>query len=178
MAWYDDRYPTVPSFPAWASAGVSPNMYIMITAHIEDLAQYVAADLLGNLNLDAGKNITWTGSGKTITHNSGSGYVEVNSLANSTVDLAGDFSLDSMSITTALGATDGDVAGDTDLSATAYASIKAKITDNEIVFKINASPLTPSSVQGVISLNISGDLIIQRYEGGLKTKILADYSEM
>ncbi len=178
----EDIYPETTIFPVTGRIDLAT--YYTISSYLtgidDDLS--VLADGAGNVDLAVANYIWWTGTSEILGYDNGTSRVTVTTLeATSGLTLDCDLVTADLTVTTTGTAVDSTVANDALLSNTAHASIKAKITDNEIAFDAIASA-TPADDEADIYMEIAtGDLlIITRDDGqaGAKTDKLGDFSAM
>lgn len=182
---YDEwpaTYPSVPTFPL--TGKIDLVTYSMIRSYMTELDRDLSAmtDGDGNVDLAVANYIWWTGTSERLAYSNGSSHVSVTTLeSTSGLTLECDLVTADLTVTTTGTAVDSTVANDALLSNTAHASIKAKITDNEIGFDAIPSA-SPADDEADIYLEIAtGDLLIKtRDDGqaGVKTDKLGDFSAM
>lgn len=178
----EEIYPTIPVFPE--AGKIDLPMYYVISYYSTSLDSDITliTDGVGNIDLAIDKWITWDGTSEKIAYDNINSRVTLTTLeSTSVITLTGDFVTADLTITTTGAAVDSTVAGDAQLSDTAYASIKSKITDDEIVFSAMSAP-APADDEGDIYMDsTTGDLMLKtRDDGqaGVKTDTLADFSAM
>lgn len=178
----EDVYPTAVSFPLAGSIDLAT--YSTIKNYLEgidaDLALTTDGD--GNVDLAVANYIWWTGTSEILGYDNSTSHVTVTTLeATSGLTLDCDLVTADPTITTTGTAVDSTVATDALLSNTAHASIKAKITDNEIAFDAISAPSPADDEADIYMDSTSGDLVIKtRDDGqaGVKTDLLGDFSGM
>lgn len=178
--WATGEYPNVPDFPDPGRIDLATYSIIRqyLTGYAAETARLEDGD--DNIDLEADKAISWTG-GEAIGWDADESEVTASSLEVTTaITLNGDFATQDLAIVTALNCVDSDITGNALLVDSAYNSIKAKVTDNEMIWAetVGSAP-TPGSTEADIYMDDdSGDLRIRRTNIITKTDILADYSAM
>ena len=177
-----DVYPTVVTFPD--QGRIDLLTYSVIKGYLEgiDADIVVTTDGDGNIDLVVTAWLTWDGTSEKIAYDDTNSRVTFTTLeSTSAITLTGDLVTVDPTITTTGAAVDSTVAVDAQLSDTAYASIKSKITDDELVFSGVSAP-APADDEGDIYMDsTTGDLMLKtRDDGqaGIKTDTLADFSGM
>jgi len=180
--WPNDIYPDDTVFPLAGKIDLAT--YGVISTYMTgldaDLSLITDGD--GNLDLAIANWITWTGTSEKIAYDSGTSHVTVTTLeATSAITIAADLVTVDPTITTTGAAVDCTVANDALLSTTAYESIQASVSDDEVDFAASVAP-TPADDWGYLYMDsTSGDFIMKtRDDGqaGTKTHILGDFSGM
>ena len=173
-------YPDPISFPT--PGKLTLGVYGVIKDYLESLDIDISAiaDGNGNIDLAVTKWIFWTGTGEKIAYDNTNSRVTVTTLeSTSSITLVADLVTADLTITTTGAAVDSTVANDALLSDTAYASIKSKITDNEVVITGGSSPVQDDHTGALYLEDSSGDLRMRIKDadaGGTKNAILVDFS--
>jgi len=180
--WPNEIYPAVPSFPV--TGKIDLETYSTIKNYLEglDYDLSLVADGDGNLDLTVANYIWWTGTSEQVAYDNATSHVTLTTLeATSGLTLDCDLVTADPSITTTATAVNSTVANDVAISNTGYASIKAKVTDNELVYDAVSAPAPADDEADIYMDSTSGDLTIKtRDDGqaGVKTDILGDFSAM
>jgi len=180
-SWPDDVYPDAVVFPLEGRIDLATYSIIRnyLTGIDGDLS--ITTDGDGNVDLAIDAYITWDGTSEILGYDNTNSRVTVTTLdSTSALTIANDLVTADPSITTAGTAVDCTVANIAQLSDTAYASLVAKIEDDDMVFSV-ATLQTTNDHQCVIYLFSDGDLTWKsrdNSEAGVKTGILADFSAM
>ena len=177
--WPNEQYPEVLTFPVAGKIDLATlgQLSAYMTALDRDLS--AISDPQGNISLAEDKWILWTSTSQKIAYDSGNDWVTFTTLNQVSLTLDGDLATADLTMSNNAAAVDCTVANDAQLSDTAYATLKSKITDNEVVFSAIAAP-TPADDEGDIYMDsTTGDLMLKtRDDGqaGTKTDTLIDFS--
>ena len=177
-----DEHPLVPTFPD--NPTVDLDLYALISNYLTGIDRDLSAitDGSGNIDLSEDAAIQWEGTGEQISFDSGNTWVEITSLeSTSVITLDGDLTTANMAIVTTLTAVDSDVAGNGVLSNTAYASVKSKVTDDEMRYA-EVVATSPADEEADLYMDeATGDFMLKTRDdaqAGTKTATLADFDTL
>jgi len=177
--WPNDVYPDTPDFPSTgkidlATYGVISNYLTLI-----DVDLSLIADADGNVALAEDAWILWDTTSEKIAYDAAEANVTFTTLQVGTLTLNGDLITADLTMDNNSSADNCTVGNDAIFSDTAYATLKSKITDNEVVFT-GRTPPGPADDEGMVFMfNTAGDLILKtRDDGqaGVKSDTLVDFS--
>lgn len=182
--WPTNDWPTDPAFP---DVGVTDlDTYAVIKRYIEDGVIDIAkvTDGTGDIVFDTLTSvIKWTGTSEQISWDNTNSQVDLTSLEGTSVITFGslvDVTGTTLTVNTAMSAVDTSVADECTLSVAAYASIKAKIPNqNNLYWRAGGPPAVPNDKMAIYQLSGNGDVIVGIDVSGVeKTHTIADYSAM